>query len=102
MPHSSPSLDFESLGFPEAERRALRQPTVQDVFLHARNDTIVQMVLEGWKHGYFRTWEEAMVACVCYLADDRAKLLRTATMSFDFNRGAELRTENGEASGANS
>lgn len=58
-----------------------RQPTPQDVMRYAENNPIVQTVLEAWKRGTFGTWEEAMTALVCYLADQNATLMRDAVKS---------------------
>lgn len=54
---------------------ATRMPTVADVMKYKANDTIVASVVDAWTNGAFGTWEAAMVACVCYLAEDRKRLL---------------------------
>lgn len=56
-----------------------RQPSPRDVIVLSRTDTIVLTVIRHWEEGTFTTWEEAMTALVCYLAESRAKLLAQVT-----------------------
>lgn len=60
---------------------ATRTPVPADVLRYALSDHIVALVIEHWKKGGFRSWEDAMTACVCYLAEERANLLRRLQIS---------------------
>lgn len=57
-----------------------RSGTPQDVLRVSRDNQTVRVCLDAWEHGHFRTWEEAMTACVCYLADQNNQLLKHAVM----------------------
>jgi hypothetical protein len=57
-----------------------RAGTPQDVLRISHDNTTVRACLDAWEHGYFRTWEEAMTACVCYLADQNNELIQSAVM----------------------
>jgi hypothetical protein len=70
----------------EVELRRIRrqiQCTPADVMRIARDNAIVATVIRGWQEGDFRTWEEAMTAAVCYLAQQNDQLLKTATMKME-------------------
>ena len=70
----------------EVERRRIYRQlgrTPADVMRIARDNTIVAAVVRAWQEGDFRTWEEAMTAAVCYLAQQNDQLLRSATMKME-------------------
>ena len=67
----------------EVELRRLRREitcTPGDVLRFARENQIVATVVRSWQEGDFRTWEEAMTAAVCYLAQQNEQLLKSATI----------------------
>lgn len=57
-----------------------RFATPQDVIRIARDNLTVRTCLDAWERGHFATWEQAMTACVCYLADQNSRLLEHAVM----------------------
>lgn len=64
----------------ESRHRTSRPRTPQDVLRISRDNPIVRACLDAWEHGHFRTWEETMTACVCYLADQNSQLIQRAVM----------------------
>ena len=52
------------------------QPAVRpkDVLNLGRTHPIIHTVLTAWENGSFRSWEEAMMHCVVYLANANADL----------------------------
>ena len=69
--------------------------TPHDVIRLGRDNATVRACLDAWERGHFHTWEQAMTACVCYLADQNNRLTERAVLQ-DITRPIELTINDAE------